>query len=202
MLQLERRVRSEFAGVRSTVPAFNRLLIEGAPDLWDPDRIRSRLAGAVQAVLEEEEPGMPDAAPVILPVCYGSDLGPDLPALAGHRGMTPDEVSDLHATGTYVVLATGFAPGWAYLGDVDPRLEFPRHAEPRSRVPRGSVGIADRRTGVYPMDGPGGWQLIGRVPPALFADASVRIARFSVGGLVTFRPVSRADYDAEAGDPA
>ena len=198
VLGLERFVRESLPGVRTTIPAFNRLLVEGSPSRWDPAEIKSRLEDGSRAALESE-PKMPKAATVSLPVCYDRDLAPDLEHLAAQAGLAPRDVARLHSATTYLVLATGFAPGFAYLGDVDPRIAAPRRPSPRARVPQGAVGIADRRTGVYPTEGPGGWQLVGRVPAALFEDAAQRIARFTPGGPVEFRPVGRRDYEAECG---
>lgn len=198
VLSLEKFARESLAGVRATIPAFNRLLVEGTPGRWDPGEIGSTLeTGARAALRTAPKTPVESAAMVTLPVCYDRDLAPDLEQVAALVGLSPDEVARLHGASTYLVLATGFAPGFAYLGDVDARIATPRRLSPRARVPRGAVGIADRRTGVYPAEGPGGWQLVGRVPAALFEDAAERIARFTPGGTVEFRPVGRKDYEAE-----
>ena len=198
VLMLERRSRDALTDVRFTIPAFNRLLIEGAPRTWDPDLAGRLLEECARTVLAAD-PELPSAAPVTLPACYDPDLAPDLASLAEGAGMDPGEVARLHASVEYLVLATGFAPGFAYLGDVDARIAALRLPEPRPRVPVGSVGIADRRTGVYPAAGPGGWRLVARVPPALFRDTAERVSRFKPGGSVTFRPIARSDYHAEGG---
>lgn len=198
VLSLERFARESLAGVRATIPAFNRLLVEGTPSRWDPDEIRNALeSGARAALRAAPETPVAVAGTVTLPVCYDLDLAPDLEEVAASAGLSADDVARLHSATTYLVLATGFAPGFAYLGDVDARIATPRRPSPRARVPRGAVGIADRRTGVYPAEGPGGWRLVGRVPSALFEDAAERIARFTPGGTVRFRPVGRKDYEAE-----
>ena len=198
VLSLERFAQENLPGVRATIPAFNRLLVEGAPSRWDPAEIASRLEGAARNALQAATK-TPKTATVSLPVCYDLDLAPDLEELATRARLTAREVARLHSAPTYLVLATGFAPGFAYLGDVDARIAMPRRPSPRARVPQGAVGIADRRTGVYPTEGPGGWQLVGRVSPALFEDAAERIARFTPGGPVEFRPIGRKDYEAECG---
>ena len=196
VLDLERFARGTLPEVRVTIPAFNRLLVEGSPSGWDPEEVESRLKVGARAALRAvaETPRTPA---VSLPVCYDPDLAPDLERLAAAAELAPPDVARLHSGTTYLVLATGFAPGFAYLGDVDPRIATPRRPSPRARVPQGAVGIADRRTGVYPSEGPGGWRLVGRVPPALFANAAERIARFRPGGSVEFRPIGRTDYEAE-----
>ena len=183
----------ELPGVRSTVPVYNKLLVEGSPESWDENEMRARLMRAGENALAGVPPE-PEVEPVELPVCYDPELGPDLEEVARRAGMTTTEVIELHSASTYTVMATGFAPGFAYLGEIDARLAAPRRSSPRIRVPQGTLGIADRRTGVYPVDGPGGWRLLGRVPPSLFADVHRRVRRFSPGGLVRFRPISRKAY--------
>ena len=204
VLRLERFARDALPDLRATIPAFNRLLVEGSPHSWNAAAVESRLAAGAEQCLAET-PGI-DAGDagvvgdiVSLPVCYDPDLAPDLEDVAAHAGVGVAEVARLHSGTTYAVLATGFAPGFAYMGDVDARIALPRLATPRARVEAGSVGIADRRTGIYPAAGPGGWRLIGRVPSALFADAAERIARFRPGGSVEFRPIDRDEYEAAGG---
>jgi KipI family sensor histidine kinase inhibitor len=105
---------------------------------------------------------------VEIPVCYGGDFGPDLDALASHAKLTAADVIARHTAATYTVAMLGFAPGFPYLFGLDPALEMPRRASPRTRVPAGSVAIGGAQTGIYPSELPGGWQLIGRTPLALF----------------------------------
>lgn len=201
VLSLERFAQDSLPGVRATIPAFNRLLVEGSPTDWDPGEVESVLEAGARAALRAAptSPTPAATATVSLPVCYHVDLAPDLEEVAEMAGLPAPDVARLHSSATYLVLATGFAPGFAYLGDVDARIATPRRRSPRARVPQGAVGIADRRTGVYPAEGPGGWRIVGRVPPALFKDAAERIARFTPGGSVEFRPVTRKDYEAECG---
>ena len=198
VLALERLARDALPEVRATIPAFNRLLIEGSPRSWDPAEVEARLSAAVEDCVVKV-PGIDAGDPVSLPVCYDPELAPDLEDLAGSAGLGVAEVARLHSSTPYIVLATGFAPGFAYLGDLDPRIAMPRLPTPRRRVEAGSVGIADRRTGVYPAAGPGGWRLIGRVPAALFEDPAERIARFRPGGTVKFRMIDRGTYEAQCG---
>ena len=103
-----------------------------------------------------------------IPVAYGGELGPDLDTVAGHAGLDVEEVIAIHSGTDYHVFMLGFAPGFPYLGGMDERIACPRLSTPRTRVPAGSVGIAESQTGVYPNESPGGWQLIGRTPIALF----------------------------------
>ncbi len=199
VLSLERFAQESLPGLRATIPAFNRLLVEGSPSDWDPGEVESVLEAGAQAALRAAptSPATAATATVSLPVCYDVDLAPDLEEVAEMAGLAAADVARLHSAAMYLVLATGFAPGFAYLGDVDARIAAPRRPTPRARVPQGAVGIADRRTGVYPAEGPGGWRLIGRVPAAFFEDPAERVARFTPGGSVEFRPIGRNDYEAE-----
>jgi inhibitor of KinA len=139
---------------------------------------------------------MSAARPAIrIPVCYGGEFGPDLPAVAVFAGLAEHEVVQLHAAATYRVFMLGFVPGFAYLGMVDPRLSMPRRATPRVRVPAGSVGVAGIQTGVYPAETPGGWQLIGRTPVKPFDPTSMEPFLMKAGDAVEFYPIDRAEYD-------
>ncbi|MCI0346705.1 MAG: 5-oxoprolinase subunit PxpB [Chloroflexi bacterium] len=125
---------------------------------------------------------------VEIPTRYGGEDGPDLAALASARGLSEREVIDLHASLDYEVLFLGFAPGFAYLGDVPEAIAMPRLATPRTRVPAGSVAIAGRQTAIYPFDSPGGWQLIGRTDVRLWDVERNPPALLTPGVLVRFVP--------------
>lgn len=118
---------------------------------------------------EESEALEPDSRQIDIPVVYGGESGPDLPEVASLSGLTPKQAVELHASVDYVVWFLGFQPGFPYLGGLPERLHMPRRAEPRLKVPAGSLGIGGAQTGIYPLSTPGGWQLIGRTPLALFS---------------------------------
>jgi len=132
---------------------------------------------------------------VTIPVLYGGQMGPDLDFVAEHTGLSPDEVIRRHEHPDYLVYMLGFMPGFPYLGGLDPRIVTPRLKTPRTLVPAGSVGIADRQTGVYPVNSPGGWQLIGRTPVRLYAPELTDPIMLHPGDLLKFRSVSQAEYD-------
>lgn len=134
-----------------------------------------------------------------VPTYYAPESGADLEVVAAHGGLAVGELIALHSGREYRVYAIGFAPGFAYLGSVDPRLAMPRLSTPRQRVPRGAVAIADRQTAIYPADSPGGWHLIGRTALRMFDPAADPPVPVRVGDRVRFRPVSRADYLAAGG---
>ncbi|MDE2806430.1 MAG: allophanate hydrolase subunit 1 [Gemmatimonadota bacterium] len=195
---LERSARDVLPDVRATIPAFNRLLVEGSPSTWDPEEVEARLSAAAKECMLQV-PEIETGDPVSLPVCYDPELAPDLEELSAGAGLSVAEVATVHGGTPYTVLATGFAPGFAYLGDLDASIAMPRLATPRRRVEAGSVGIADRRTGIYPAAGPGGWRIVGRVPEPFFADPTERISRFRPGGTVEFRMIDRDAYEAYSG---
>ncbi|WP_411349908.1 5-oxoprolinase subunit PxpB [Paenibacillus sp. WLX2291] len=131
---------------------------------------------------------------VEIPVCYGGDYGPDLAHVAAHNGLTEQEVIALHSGGDYLVYTLGFAPGFPYLGGLSKQLATPRRDTPRVRIPAGSVGIAGMQTGIYPLETPGGWQLIGRTPLSLFRPHRQPPALLSSGNRLVFRPISEQQY--------
>ena len=137
---------------------------------------------------------------VTLPVYYSAETGADLEALAARAGISIEEVISIHSGAEYRVYAIGFAPGFAYLGQVDERIAAPRLATPRLKVPRGAVAIADRQTAVYPAVSPGGWNLIGRCPTRMFDPSATPPMPVAVGDRVRFEPVSRARFLALGGE--
>ncbi len=171
-------------GLREYVTSFTSVLLDFMPDQRiDAPAVVAKLEAALSIRL-------PKTKPKLLRVVYD---GPDLPVLAEHAGLTEREVIALHAGPTYRVYALGFAPGFPYLGGLDPRLHLPRRAAPRVRVPAGSVAIGGEHTGIYPFAGPGGWHLLGRTDAPLFTpDAPGEARKFLLhpGDLVTFEPVA------------
>ncbi len=156
---------SSFPGLRETVPTYRSLLV-----MYDPEAARE---AAIHAALDSALSGLqagalPEGRLVEIPVHYGGESGPDLEDVAAHCGLTPSEVVRLHAEPAYRVAMLGFAPGYAYLFGLPPRLATPRLATPRLRVEPGSVGIAGAQTGLYAIATPGGWRIIGRTPMLLF----------------------------------
>ena len=150
-----------------------------------------RLAsGALWEGLEAGAGPSRSARVVRVPVCYGGAHGPDLEFVAAHAGLTTDEVVALHSAVAYLVYMLGFTPGFAYLGGMTERIAAPRLDSPRTRIPAGSVGIAGAQTGIYPIESPGGWRLIGRTPLRLFDPRSERPFLLAAGDRARFVPVS------------
>ena len=131
---------------------------------------------------------------VKIPVCYDRDFGPDLANIAALKNISPEDIIRLHTSGVYNVYLVGFLPGFPYLGFVNPQLEVPRLASPRPNVPKGSVGIAGKQTGIYPLDSPGGWQIIGRTPTKIFDPLKSPPVIAEVGDTVSFYPISKEEF--------
>jgi KipI family sensor histidine kinase inhibitor len=188
VIDLGQRLRARrAAGILDVVPGYCSLGVH-----FDP--LRTDLA-ALERAIEDEARKIDSAAdianrPVVeIPVTYGGDAGPDLEAVAQMAGMTSSEVIACHTSPTYRVYMLGFVPGFAYLGRVDRRIAAPRHRVPRDRVPAGSVGIAAEQTGVYPIDTPGGWQILGRTALRMFDPAREPASLLTPGDLVRFVPL-------------
>jgi inhibitor of KinA len=129
-----------------------------------------------------------------IPVCYGGEFGPDLENVAAAHGVKTERVIELHSSQSYHAYFLGFAPGFAYLGDLPEALTTPRLATPRKKVPAGSVGIAGKQTAVYPFATPGGWNLLGRTPLQMFRVDREPMEFVDVGDEVKFQPITREEF--------
>lgn len=141
-----------------------------------------------------ENSDVPTSRIIDIPVCYGGEYGLDLEFVARHNGLSIEEVIRIHTEREYLVYMIGFAPGFPYLGGMSERIAAPRHANPRMKVPAGSVGIASKQTGIYPLATPGGWQIIGRTPYPLFRPQKVPPSLLQAGDRVRFVPISADEY--------
>ncbi|HEY1763854.1 MAG TPA: 5-oxoprolinase subunit PxpB [Opitutaceae bacterium] len=186
-------------GIFDVVPAYDTVTVfydalRLAPGPGDP---YAAVCRQIEACAARSGPGLPRASRrVEIPVCYAGEFGPDLAEVATGAGLSPEAVVALHSKPDYRVHAIGFMPGFGYLGGLPAALHTPRRATPRERVPAGSVGIGGAQTGVYPIASPGGWQLIGRTPLALFRPNESPAALLRPADQVRFRPISRAEFDA------
>lgn len=178
------------------VPSYASLLVLYDPFRTDHLEVRQLIDRVLQRINGGDET---EGRLVTLPVYYGTDAGLDLDSLAERVGLSVEDVVALHQAGEYRVYAIGFAPGFAYLGDVDERIACPRLATPRQRVPRGAVGIADRQTAIYPAVSPGGWNLIGRCPQRMFDPNAEPTMPVQVGDRVRFESISRDEFFALGG---
>lgn len=184
-------------GVEALVPGLSSVLVELDPLGAD--------AAAIRAAVAERLGGLGDATPVgrqrTIPVAYGGEAGPDLATVAELSGLSEADVVQLHSATRLRVLFDGFAPGFAYLGDLPDRLRVPRLDTPRTRTPAGSVGVAGPMSGIYPAMLPGGWRIVGRTPITLFDPRRDPPAYLVPGDTVRFEQMDAADWDTRAGAP-
>lgn len=131
---------------------------------------------------------------VSIPVCYGDQYGPDLEFVAKYNHLTSEEVIEIHSGSEYTVYMIGFSPGFPYLGGLSNKIYTPRKCSPRQRIPAGSVGIAGKQTGVYPIETPGGWQIIGQTPITLFQPNSSPPSLLQTGDKIKFFPISHEEF--------
>jgi KipI family sensor histidine kinase inhibitor len=180
-----------FPGFVGTVPTYRSLAVcfdalKSAP---------GHLEKLLLAMSEDLASGKSrDEELLVIPTCYEGDLAPDLERVAIHTGFSADEVIRRHAARDYYCYMLGFVPGFSYLGGMDPALETPRLEEPREKIPAGSVAIGGKQTGVYPIDSPGGWNVIGMTPLRMFAPGRIPAIFLNAGMWVRFAPVDRTEF--------
>lgn len=193
--------KQAFPGFHTTVPAYATLTVFYDPVLV----IKSDLPGAdcfekVSGYLNNLNPQQKTARQatgniVTIPVCYGGGFGPDLAEVAGLHQISIAEVIKLHSAAVYQVYMIGFIPGFAYLGGMDERLSTPRKVTPRKSVPAGAVGLAGLQTGVYPLESPGGWQIIGQTPVRLFDLNRREPSLLKSGDTVIFKAIDIKEFN-------
>ncbi|MBR9867028.1 MAG: 5-oxoprolinase subunit PxpB [Oceanospirillales bacterium] len=179
------------------VPSYASLLVIYDQLATDHLEIRSGIRKVLSQLGESDNR---EGNLVILPAYYSTESGPDLEALAQRADLSTEEVIKIHSEMEYRVYAIGFAPGFAYLGEVDERIAAPRLSTPRTRVPRGAIAIADRQTAVYPAVSPGGWNLIGLCPTRMFNPEADPTMPVQVGDRIRFNPISRDEFFALGGE--
>lgn len=179
-------------GAIDVVPAYNSVLVIFDPHLQAPENIKQCLEEQLPDIVANAE-NTEQQRIVRVPVCYDEAVAPDLARVAEIHGLTTEMVIERHLAETYSVCCLGFIPGFAFLGYVDDCIATPRHATPRPNVAGGSLGIAGKQTGFYPVDAPGGWNLIGRTPKTLYNPENGVFSCFEIGDNVQ---CYRIDYDA------
>jgi KipI family sensor histidine kinase inhibitor len=175
-----------------TVPTYRSLAIYIDP--WESPR--EEVEELARSICQSLEPGPVRAGPVLeIPVCYGGEFGPDMKRVSEHTGLSPEDVIAIHSGSCYHVFMMGFTPGFPYLGGMDRRLETPRLPNPRTVIPEGSVGIAGKQTGIYPITSPGGWNLVGRTPLRLFDQEREAPFLLEAGMNIVFVPISAETFE-------
>ncbi|WAH44465.1 5-oxoprolinase subunit PxpB [Alicyclobacillus fastidiosus] len=188
---------SPFVGMIEYVPAFTTVSIFYNPVVLSYEDVQRQV---MDRLLQLDDQATPPARTVEIPVCYGGEFGPDLEFVAQYHGMSEEDVIRIHSSPLYQVHMIGFAPGFPYLSGLSERIATPRLTTPRVRIPTGSVGIAGDQTGIYPIETPGGWQLIGRSPVPLFQPSACPPCLLRAGYSVRFMPITPAEYRELAQD--
>jgi len=189
---LQRLEAAAIQGIRELAPGYRSLLVTYDPLAVSPAELQSRIttiAGNTRRL------SAPVAKIVTVPVVYGGTGGPDLETVAAHLQIGAEEVVRLHTGTAYRVYLIGFMPGFPYMGELPAALAVPRCRTPRTRVPKGSVGIAQRQTGIYPVESPGGWQIIGWTPIELFDPHRQPPSLLDMGDTVKFEAIRPEEVD-------
>jgi KipI family sensor histidine kinase inhibitor len=189
-----------FRGFIETVPTYRSLTVCFNPLIAPEglDKLLLSLAEPAKNAEEVKSAGEEKRKLLIIPTCYEGDFAPDMEKVAANAGISADEVVRRHCANDCYCYMLGFVPGFAYLGGMDPSLETPRLKEPREKIPGGSVGIAGKQTGIYPIDSPGGWNLIGKTPLRMFAPLRNPAIFLEAGMWVRFVPIDTAEYERMA----
>jgi KipI family sensor histidine kinase inhibitor len=179
-------------GIVETVPTYRSLLIIYNPLILSIGDLKKRLER-----MEEGLQHIPFPEPKLtrIPVAYGGSDGPDLDYVARYHQISSAEVIHLHCSKPYLIYMVGFMPGFPYMGELPEALVTPRLKTPRLSVPAGSVAIAQQQTGIYPMESPGGWQIIGRTPVKLFVPEKEPPTLFRMGDFVQFYPIGENEFE-------
>ena len=195
---INQRVQELFAGIDSNpskgildlVPSYRSLLVIYDPLCISLDEIK---VGIIDIWKNPDRCRLPQPQTVKIPVVYGGQRGPDLQQVALYHNLTPQEVIGFHTEPTYRVYMIGFTPGYPYLGEVLDAIATPRRKTPRTLVPKGSVGIAQKQTGIYSVDSPGGWQIIGWTPIKLFDPDGQPPSQLVMGDRVQFYAITEQE---------
>lgn len=189
----QRMADAKTEGIVEIVPTYRSVMV-----WFDPLQItRQAVAERVRLLLEQVEiqTGRPASGRIVqVPVCYGGDFGPDLEFVAQHNHLSVEEVIAIHTSKPYLIYMLGFTPGFPYLGGMSETIATPRLKQPRVAIAAGSVGIAGSQTGVYPVESPGGWRLIGRTPLKVFEPESPTPFLFAAGDCLQFEPISAEEF--------
>lgn len=194
--------RDPFHGFIEAVPSYNSVTVYYNPVTIYFENQQSQVNSAFQKVSAFMEEYIKRVNPeeereqrvIEIPVIYGGEYGPDLEVVATYNSLTPEEVIDIHLNHEYMVYMIGFSPGFPFLGGMDERIATPRKVSPRQAIPQGSVGIAGKQTGIYSLETPGGWQIIGRSPASLFLPNSSPPTLLQAGDKIRFKQIEEEEF--------
>ncbi|MEK4383967.1 5-oxoprolinase subunit PxpB [Aeribacillus sp. FSL K6-2848] len=179
-------------GIVEWVPAYTTLAVFYRPNIISYDELSQKLLKIGEKI---ESMPVPDPIVIEIPTLYGKEAGPDIQFVAETNGLSEEEVVKIHSSSDYLIYMIGFVPGFPYLGGMDKRIAAPRKKTPRSRIPAGSIGIAGEQTGIYPLETPGGWQIIGRTPVKLYDPQKQDPTLLKAGDYIRFVPITEREYE-------
>lgn len=190
---------SKIPGIVETVPTYRSLMVHYDPGVILYHELVQELKGLMGQLSSIQ---IPPSDVLEIPVLYGGEYGPDLDFVAKNAGKTPEEVIQIHTSTEYLIYMLGFTPGFTYLGGMDESIATPRLKQPRVKIPAGSVGIAGSQTGVYPIDSPGGWQLIGQTPVRMYDPNRAEPILPKAGEYIKFYSITQKEFDKIAAQEA
>ena len=182
--------QKKIPGITEMVPTYRSMMVHYDPEVLSFQQLKDQMEK-----LEQELKNIQLPAPevIVIPTLYGGDYGPDMATVMAHNGLSQQEVVEIHTSRNYLIYMIGFTPGFPYLGGMDERIATPRLETPRTKIKGGSVGIAGSQTGIYSIDSPGGWQIIGWTPVPLFDPAAEQPFLLKAGNYVRFTSISQKE---------
>lgn len=190
MVRLLRSTKIE--GVVGLIPSYCAILINYNPSILSYAQIQRRIVKLLKIGATSGE--IMQKKIFEIPVCYGGEFGPDLESIASHANLSVEEVIRIHSSKDYLIYMIGFLPGFCYLGGLDERIHTPRLTTPRLKIREGSVGIGGSSTGIYPMESPGGWQLMGLTPVKTYDQNRETPILLEAGNYIRFIPIEEEEY--------
>jgi inhibitor of KinA len=190
-------VSQKLSGIKDIIPSYHTLTL-----IYDIELLNAPLDFANDLIEKFSNERKTEVATKMInkiievPVCYDENFGIDLNSMSTKLNLSIAEIIKIHTENIYQVYCLGFMPGFAYIGDVNSKIQIARHSQPRKNVSAGSVGIAGAQTGIYPMHSPGGWQIIGRTPLKIFDKDPSILSKFNMGDSVKFYPITRAEFES------
>lgn len=183
--------REGIIGIIETVPTYRSLMVIYEPMVIELDELIDKVK-SIQAKMDEMK--LPEAKVIEIPTLYGGEYGLDIEFVAEHNKISIGEVIKIHTSKEYLIYMIGFTPGFPYLGGMNDKIATPRLQTPRTKIPVGSVGIAGTQTGIYPIESPGGWQLIGRTPVKLYDPYRKEPVLLNAGDYIKFVQIDEKEY--------